>query len=143
MHLHTITITHGNPSTGELILNPANLAALTSDNVEWIIQPGSGVSSIVAILGKDGCDDVWKIRPKKDNRWKGKIKSKSEIPNPYVYYYSIRWKAGSNIPPDHDPIISISPSSLHDEKILKLIPLLLAAGLAILFVLKFWDKKRK
>lgn len=111
MATQTITITHGDPITGDLILDIPNLEAETSDKVEWIIKSGSGVSSLVEILDKSGYKNVWRIRPKKDNSWKGKIKGKTYLPNRYVYKYSIRWKAGNNTPPlDHDPIISINPS---------------------------------
>ena len=138
MATHLITITHGDPNTGILTLDKPDLTAFTSDKVEWNVAPTSGVSSIVAILDKSGYVDVWSIRPKKDNTWKGKIKSKKKIPNPYQYKYSIRWKAGNTIPPDHDPIISINPST----SFMKILVPLATAVLALLTLIFLWRKKR-
>lgn len=142
MPTHRITIMHGNPTTGKLKLDIPHLkTAKTNDKVKWKIKSGSGVDSIVDILDKPGHRNVWEVRPKGNNGWEGKIKHKDELPSPYEYQYSIRWKADSNIPPDHDPKISINPA-LHDSVEKSLIAWLISISMLVVVALMFWRKKR-
>lgn len=142
MATRRITILHGNPDTGVLTLDIPHLAnAETSDKIKWRIGSGSGVDSIVGIIDKPGHHNIWEVRPKGNNGWEGKIKHKSELPNPYEYQYSIRWKVGSNIPPDHDPKISINPA-LHDAN-KKTLVLWTAALLMLLVSLVLFSRKRR
>jgi hypothetical protein len=57
--------------------------------------------------------------------------------------YGIHWIDKNDNKHESDPIISISPSYLYDENIGKLVPIVLATGLAIFLALKFLGKKRK
>ena len=111
MATHRIKILHGDPVSGCLTLDRPHITVKTTNKVKWKIESGSGVDSIVDILDKSGYTDVWSTRPKNNNSWEGKIKSKHDMPTPYEYKYSIRWKAaGGQTPPDHDPKITINPA---------------------------------
>ena len=148
MPTHHITILNGNPNNGVLTLDIPHLkTAKTSDKVKWRIRAGSNVESIVNIIDKSSSKNVWTIRPKNNNSWEGTINSKDDMPDPYDYEYSIRWKTlDGRTPPDHDPKITINPSfGEHDppfeEKLL--IPLIISALMVTAVALMFLRKKSK
>lgn len=106
MPTRPIRILGSNTTTQELELDFPNLQARSNDEIRWIIHPQSGVDSIEAIKEKSGYDNIWSTEPKRNNQWKGVIKT--DVPVAYEYEYEITWKRG-NSSYLYDPKISVNP----------------------------------
>lgn len=108
-----ITILSIVPGTNNLELSDGGFTlAEKNTDVTWVIADGSGVEEIIDVRKKDGSEEVFKDRPKKQSGkkdWKGK--TKDYINHDTKEYYSIFYTKTDD--PDkitfiYDPIIQVN-----------------------------------
>ncbi len=107
-----ITITYGNPITGQLTLSDnGNTNVDPGDTVTWNIGPNSGVASITAISDDPNSPDVFSQDPApvgNSGNWRGTVNP--AIPANTQESYTICWIATSGVtPPCYDPKITVNP----------------------------------
>jgi len=142
-----IDIIEGNISTGKVTLSDGGRTKVGSKwdrdrrKIKWKTE--TSVVKSFKIVGKTPNVPFESSPP---TYYDDKVELRVNKDEPAIEWeYCIQWIDNKGGEHKSDPIISISPSYLHgkDEKIEKLIPLLLAAGFGLFFALKFLNKKRK
>ena len=105
----TITISHGDPTTGKLDFLPVGSDSLSVnqfDRIHWVIDPGSNVASIDDIGGKKGEPWLFIGGP----RGEGNGRTGRVVNAPKVYKYYVTWTekltTGSHT---YDPKIAVKP----------------------------------
>lgn len=106
---HDITIT-GIDNKGELILSDGGQTNVNQgDTVTWKLGPSSRVKEITGITKTNG-DEIYKVRPKKENgskNWKGEVSPTAKKGGKETY--SIAYTPEQGTPSQFDPIIQVNP----------------------------------
>ena len=130
-------------SDGRLELSDnGHTRAKKSETIIWQIAPHSGVHSITRIEEKKSSQNIFKPgHPfRQSDHWKGDIKSDVAVGT--EYRYSIFWKKDKDADEEleHDPIISIRPSTGPGP----IASLLIAIAVAIIgiFVINYLQRKK-
>lgn len=130
-------------SDGRLELSDnGHTRAKRADTIIWQIDRHSGVQRITRIEEKKSSDDIFEQgHPfQQGEHWTGDIKSNVAIGD--EYRYSIFWEKenGGGRELEHDPIISIRPSTISGP----VASLLIAIAVALLgiFVLNYLQQKK-
>lgn len=114
-----ITITLGDPSTGNLTLSDQGTTnANKGDQITWVIGANSGVASIAGIIEKPNSADVFSPDPSQlpnSTSWQGNINP--NVAGGTVEFYTIQWTTagsgwlnqGGGQNKSFDPKIAINP----------------------------------
>ena len=142
-----ITILSGN-SDGTLNLSDGgHTRAVGNESIKWDIDSNSNVASISSIRAVRDPDDIFSVRPQRDDvettKWKAKIKGNARVHAQCKYAIDWVGKQDGNVPGSHthDPLISIKPSATRD--IVVMFAVVVVTAIMAIFALEFFRKKKR